>query len=52
VIGAILVTTALLLGVDAIVESERYGSGSAHTLGFGLVAAALLAAFVSTISVV
>ncbi len=46
VIGAILVTTALILGVYAIVESERYGWGSAHTLGFGSVAAALLAAFV------
>jgi EmrB/QacA subfamily drug resistance transporter len=43
--GAVLVTSALMLGVYAIVEAERYGWGSAHTLGFGGVAVALLAAF-------
>jgi EmrB/QacA subfamily drug resistance transporter len=46
VIGAVLVTVALMLGVYAIVESERYGWSSAHTLGFGGVALALLAAFI------
>src|SRR3989440_9354794 len=46
VIGAVLVTAALMLGVYAIVESEHYGWGSAQTLGIGSVALALLAAFV------
>src|SRR5919201_1473427 len=45
VIGAVLVTVALMLGVDAIVESERYGWISAHTLGFGAASLALLATF-------
>src|SRR5207249_5013202 len=45
VIGAVLVTAALMLGVYAIVESEHYGWGSAQTLGIGSVALALLAAF-------
>jgi EmrB/QacA subfamily drug resistance transporter len=43
--GAVLVTSALMLGVYAIVEAERYGWASAHTLGFGGVAVALLTAF-------
>jgi EmrB/QacA subfamily drug resistance transporter len=43
--GAVLVTSALMLGVYAIVEAERYGWASAHTLGFGGVALALLTAF-------
>jgi EmrB/QacA subfamily drug resistance transporter len=43
--GSILVTAALMLGVYAIVESTRYGWASAHTLGFGGAAVALLAAF-------
>ncbi|MGI9145263.1 MAG: MFS transporter [Chloroflexota bacterium] len=46
VIGAILVTAALMLGVYAIVESEVYGLVSTHTLGFGAIAVALLVAFV------
>src|SRR5216684_719365 len=46
VVGAFLVTAALMLGVYTIVESSTYGLGSAHTLGFGAVAVALLAAFV------
>jgi MFS family permease len=45
VVGAVLVTIALMLGVDAIVESEHYGWVSAHTLGFGAASLALLAAF-------
>ena len=44
--GAVLVTGALMLGVYTIVEAGDYGWGSAHTLGFGAVALALLAAFV------
>src|SRR5258708_1118842 len=46
VLGAALVTVALMLGVYAIVESSNYGLGSLHTLGFGGVALALLAAFI------
>ena len=46
VVGALLVTAALMLGVYTIVESARYGWGSTHTLGFGAVALILLGAFV------
>jgi EmrB/QacA subfamily drug resistance transporter len=46
VLGALLVTVALMLGVYTIVESSNYGLGSLHTIGFGAVALALLAAFV------
>jgi EmrB/QacA subfamily drug resistance transporter len=45
VIGAFLVTAALVLGVYAIVQSERYGWVSVQTLGIGLVSLALLAGF-------
>jgi len=46
VIGAGLVTVALMLGVYTIVESAQYGWVSLHTLGFGGVAALLLATFI------
>ena len=46
VLGALLVTLALMLGVYTIVESSDFGLGSLHTLGFGAVALALLGAFV------
>jgi EmrB/QacA subfamily drug resistance transporter len=46
-IGAMLVTVALMLGVYTIVQSSDYGLGSLHTLGFGGVSVALLAAFVA-----
>jgi EmrB/QacA subfamily drug resistance transporter len=46
VLGAFLVTAALMLGVYAIVESANYGVGSMGTLGFGALAILLLAAFV------
>jgi MFS family permease len=46
VVGAALVTVALMLGVYTIVESARYGWISPHTLGFGGVAMLLLAAFI------
>jgi MFS family permease len=46
-IGAMLVTVALMLGVYTIVQSSDYGLGSLHTLGFGGVSLALLAAFVA-----
>ena len=46
VLGALLVTAALMLGVYTIVDSSSYGLGSLHTLGLGAVAVALLVAFV------
>ena len=46
VIGSILISAALMLGVYAIVTSAEYGWASAHTLGFGGGAIALLAVFV------
>jgi EmrB/QacA subfamily drug resistance transporter len=47
VAGAILVTAALMLGVYTIVGTVDHGWASAHTLGFGAAAVALLAAFVA-----
>src|SRR5690349_14670680 len=44
--GALLIVASLMLGVYTIVEASNYGWGSAHTLGFGAGAAALLAGFV------
>jgi EmrB/QacA subfamily drug resistance transporter len=46
VAGSVLVTSALMLGVYTIVKAVDYGWGSAHSLGFGAAAIALLAAFV------
>jgi EmrB/QacA subfamily drug resistance transporter len=46
VAGATLVTAALMLGVYTIVGTVDHGWGSAHTLGFGVAAVALLAGFV------
>jgi EmrB/QacA subfamily drug resistance transporter len=47
VVGAVLVTAALMLGVYAIVQSSDYGLGSLRTLGLGALSLALLAAFVA-----
>lgn len=47
VLGAGLVTVALMLGVYTILEVGDYGWTSGRTLGFGAVALALLAAFVA-----
>ncbi len=47
VLGSVLVTVALMIGVYAIVEVTTYGWVSAHTLGFGGLALALLAAFLA-----
>ena len=47
VLGAVLVTGALMLGVYTIVKAQDYGWASAHTLGLGAVALALLVAFVA-----
>jgi EmrB/QacA subfamily drug resistance transporter len=43
--GAVLVTAGLMVAVYAVVETTRYGWGSARTLGTGAVAFALLTAF-------
>jgi EmrB/QacA subfamily drug resistance transporter len=45
VAGSILVTAALMVGIYAIVTATQYGWTSAHTLGFGGVAVALLIGF-------
>jgi EmrB/QacA subfamily drug resistance transporter len=47
VIGSLLVTVALMLGVYAIVKASQYGWVSAHTLGFGAASLALLGVFVA-----
>ncbi|MEW2131551.1 MFS transporter [Streptomyces sp. NPDC005435] len=46
-VGALLVTTALMLGVYTIVGTAGRGWTSAHTLGCGAAALALLLAFVA-----
>ena len=46
VAGGALVTAALMLGVYTILETSKYGWGSARTLGLGALALALLAAFI------
>ncbi|MCX5123974.1 MFS transporter [Streptomyces sp. NBC_00347] len=45
VLGALLVTAGLMLGIFTVVEVERYGWVSAHTLGLGTLSVALLAGF-------
>jgi EmrB/QacA subfamily drug resistance transporter len=45
--GALLIVSALMLGVYTIVGASDHGWGSAHTLILGAVAVALLAAFVA-----
>jgi EmrB/QacA subfamily drug resistance transporter len=47
VAGAVLVTSALMLGVYTIVKAADYGWGDVHTLGFGALSVALLGAFVA-----
>jgi len=44
-LGAVLVTAGLMLGVDTVVETTRYGWVSGRTLTTGAVALALLAGF-------
>ncbi|MFG2600397.1 MFS transporter [Streptomyces sp. NPDC048462] len=46
VIGAVLVTSGVMLGIYSVVEAGAYGWLSAHTLGLGALALVLLAAFV------
>ena len=45
--GAVLATGAVMLAVYTIVKAGDYGWGSAHTLGLGALALALLAGFVA-----
>jgi EmrB/QacA subfamily drug resistance transporter len=47
VVGSLLVTAALMLGVYGIVTSADHGWLSLHTLGFSAAAIALLSAFVA-----
>jgi EmrB/QacA subfamily drug resistance transporter len=46
VIGALLVTAGLMLGIYTVVKVEEYGWTSAPTLGFGALALVLLAGFI------
>ncbi|GAA3578986.1 MFS transporter [Nonomuraea rosea] len=46
VLGAVLVTSGLMLGIYTVVKVEEYGWLGAHTLGLGAVSLALLAGFV------
>lgn len=43
--GTVLVTAGLMLGIYTVVKVEEYGWASGRTLGFGALAAVLLAAF-------
>jgi EmrB/QacA subfamily drug resistance transporter len=45
IVGAVLSTGGLMLAIYAIVTSTQYGWASRHTLGFGLAAVVVLAAF-------
>ncbi len=45
VTGSLLMTTSLITGIYAIVKASSYGWTSTHTLGFGGLALALMAAF-------
>lgn len=46
VLGAVLVTSGLMLGIYTVVKVEQHGWLAAHTLGLGTVSLALLTAFV------
>ncbi len=46
VLGAVLVTSALMLGVYTIAGSSAYGLASVHTIAFGTISLILLAAFI------
>ncbi|MFC7531938.1 MFS transporter [Actinoplanes sp. GCM10030250] len=45
VLGAVLVTSGLMLGIYTVVKVEQYGWTATHTLGLGAVSLALLAGF-------
>jgi EmrB/QacA subfamily drug resistance transporter len=46
-LGSVLVTTSLMAAIYAIVQASSHGWGSNTVLGFGAVAAALMAAFIT-----
>ncbi|MGW0433642.1 DHA2 family efflux MFS transporter permease subunit [Micromonospora sp. NPDC003197] len=46
IVGALLVTVGLVLGIYTVSKIEEYGLSSAHTLGLGALAVILLVAFV------
>jgi EmrB/QacA subfamily drug resistance transporter len=46
-LGSVLVTAALMSGIYAIIEVTSHGWGSAQVLGFGALAALLMAAFLA-----
>ncbi|MEU1817280.1 MFS transporter [Streptomyces roseifaciens] len=46
-LGALLVTSGLMLGIYTVVKVEEYGATSAHTLGFGALALVLIAGFLA-----
>jgi EmrB/QacA subfamily drug resistance transporter len=46
-LGSLLVTVSLMTAIYAIIEATGHGWGSAHVLGFGALAAVLMAAFVT-----
>ncbi|WP_377268048.1 MFS transporter [Peterkaempfera sp. SMS 1(5)a] len=46
VLGALLVTAGLMLGISTVVQIDNYGWTSAHTLGLGTLAVVLLAGFI------
>ncbi len=45
VVGSVLITLSLMLGIYAISTATQYGWGSAHTLGFGGASVALAVSF-------
>ncbi|MET9515959.1 MFS transporter [Streptomyces sp. NPDC002994] len=45
ILGAVLVTAGLMLGIYTVVKVEEYGWTSARTLGFGALTVVLVAAF-------
>ena len=45
VLGAVLVTAGLMLGISTVVKAEEHGWASGRTLGLGALATVLLAAF-------
>ncbi|MFC5145167.1 MFS transporter [Streptomyces aureoversilis] len=46
-LGALLVTSGLMLGIYTVVKVEEYGATSAHTLGSGALALVLIAGFLA-----
>jgi EmrB/QacA subfamily drug resistance transporter len=45
VMGSLLMTSSLVIGIYAVVKASSYGWLSSHTLGYGAVAAVLMTAF-------